>query len=48
MWQQLDCDARLQREPQLVARDMFPWVEVTIGAGDNGKPSPRLQRPEHR
>ena len=32
MWQQLDCSAALGT----CNHDLFPWVEVTIGAGSNG------------
>jgi phospholipase C len=32
MWQQLDCNAFIGCQ-----NDLFPWVEVTIGAGANGK-----------
>ena len=35
MWQQLDCNAVTS-----CLNDLFPWVEVTIGAGNNGKPQP--------
>ncbi len=39
MWQQLDCTAAAAtwRNPSGCAADLFPWVEVTIGAGSNGK-----------
>ncbi|HKT73031.1 MAG TPA: alkaline phosphatase family protein [Steroidobacteraceae bacterium] len=42
MWQQLDCDARASsfRNPSGCRSDLFPWVEVTIGAGSNGAPQP--------
>ena len=35
MWQQLDCNAATS-----CLSDLFPWVEVSIGAGNNGKPQP--------
>jgi phospholipase C len=42
MWQQLDCDAHSATwwNPSGCKSDLFPWVEVTIGAGSNGKPQP--------
>jgi phospholipase C len=42
MWQQLDCDAAAAtaHNGSGCARDLFPWVEVTIGAGSNGKAQP--------
>jgi phospholipase C len=42
MWQQLDCNAELatRRNPSGCKSDLFPWVEVTIGAGNNGKAQP--------
>ena len=42
MWQQLDCSAAnaLPGNPSGCKADLFPWVEVTIGAGSNGKPQP--------
>jgi phospholipase C len=42
MWQQLDCsssDATRSNNSGCRA-DLFPWVEVTVGAGTNGKPQP--------
>jgi len=27
-------------EPECCLADLFPWVEVSIGAGGNGKPQP--------
>jgi phospholipase C len=38
MWQQLDCnvDFATQWNPSGCRADLFPWVETTIGAGDNG------------
>jgi phospholipase C len=35
MWQQLYCNAVIG-----CLNDLFPWVEVTVGAGTNGKPPP--------
>jgi len=42
MWQQLDCDAGAadQFNGWGCASDLFPWVEVTVGAGSNGKAQP--------
>jgi phospholipase C len=42
MWQQLDCDIRAAtpHNPSGCRNDLFPWVEVTVGAGSNGKPQP--------
>jgi phospholipase C len=44
MWQQFDCDAAAadKADRSGCAADLFPWVEVTIGAGSNGaaQPSP--------
>ena len=42
MWQQLDCSAgqATERNPSGCLSNLFPWVEVTIGAGSNGKPQP--------
>ena len=38
MWQQLDCNAdnATASDPSGCQRDLFPWVETTIGAGSNG------------
>jgi len=38
MWQQLDCDASQAyfENPSGCAATLFPWVEVTVGAGTNG------------
>ena len=38
--QQANCDASktTDQEPAGCANDLYPWVEVTIGAGSNGKP----------
>jgi phospholipase C len=40
MWQQLDCNHAYSTEnnPSGCKSDLFPWVEVTIGAGSNGTP----------
>jgi phospholipase C len=42
MWQQADCKAALAtlKNPSGCRSDLFPWVEVTIGAGSNGFPQP--------
>ena len=42
MWQQLDCSsANISAQNGSGCRaDLFPWVEVTIGAGSNGFPQP--------
>jgi phospholipase C len=42
MWQQLDCSAQHFnfQNPGGCKADLFPWVEVTVGAGTNGKPQP--------
>jgi phospholipase C len=38
MWQQTDCSVALSTasNPSGCANDLFPWVEVTIGAGSDG------------
>jgi phospholipase C len=38
MWQQLDCNAThiTYKNPSGCDAGLFPWVEVTVGAGDNG------------
>ncbi len=43
MWQQLDCNADYSTEWNASGcrADLFPWVEVTIGAGSNGKAQPK-------
>jgi phospholipase C len=43
MWQQLDCNALYATtdNPSGCLADLFPWVEVSIGAGSNGKPQPQ-------
>lgn len=40
--QQADCDASKATDmnPSGCQNDLYPWVEVTIGAGSNGKPQP--------
>jgi len=42
MWQQEDCSIAYFNllNPTGCAKDLFPWVEVTIGAGSNGNPQP--------
>ncbi len=42
MWQQLDCNAAYatRENPSGCKSDLFPWVEVSVGAGANGKPAP--------
>jgi len=42
MFQQLDCDVTYATaaNPSGCRADLFPWVEVTVGAGTNGKPQP--------
>jgi len=42
MWQQLDCDAAVATDANGwgCLADLFPWVEVTVGAGSNGKAEP--------
>jgi phospholipase C len=42
MWQQLDCNARhaSPANPSGCISDLFPWVEVSVGAGSNGQPRP--------
>ena len=39
MWQELDCNAfyATLASPSGCLSDLFPWVEVTVGAGTNGK-----------
>ena len=41
-WQQSDCNVAYATpaNPSGCAMDLFPWVEVTVGAGSNGKPQP--------
>ncbi len=42
MWQQLDCSnaASTAANPSGCQNDLFPWVEVTVGAGSNGAAQP--------
>jgi phospholipase C len=42
MWQQLDCSAQAatRKNPSGCRNDLFPWVETTIGAGNNGVAQP--------
>jgi phospholipase C len=42
MWQQLDCNAAAadQKNGWGCTSDQYPWVEVTVGAGSNGKGQP--------
>jgi phospholipase C len=42
MWQQADCSAThaTAANPAGCLNDLFPWVEVTFGAGSNGQPQP--------
>jgi phospholipase C len=42
MWQQLDCSAEHSTwlNPPGCDGDLFPWVEVTVGAGTNGLAQP--------
>ena len=42
MWQQMDCNARqaTPANPSGCLADLFPWVEVSVGHGENGKPQP--------
>ncbi len=42
MWQQLDCSAKraTKTNPSGCNAKLFPWVEVTVGAGTNGLPQP--------
>src|ERR1700693_3301767 len=41
-WQQSDCNIKYAtaKNPSGCKADLFPWVEVTVGAGTNGKPQP--------
>lgn len=41
-WQQSDCSVKsaTPANPSGCLNDLFPWVEVTIGAGNNGAPQP--------
>jgi phospholipase C len=42
MWQQFDCRAAnaTKQNPSGCLGDLFPWVEVTVGAGSNGLAQP--------
>ena len=42
MWQQLDCNASQAylENPSGCTATLFPWVEVTVGAGTNGITQP--------
>jgi phospholipase C len=42
MWQQTDCSTShaSSSNPSGCLNDLFPWVEVTVGAGSNGQPQP--------
>jgi phospholipase C len=42
MWQQLDCSVShaTRANPSGCRADLFPWVEVTMGAGNNGVTQP--------
>lgn len=42
MWQQADCAVghATLANPGGCRMDLFPWVEVTVGAGSNGRPQP--------
>ena len=42
MWQQFDCNATnaTPQNPSGCRGDLFPWVEVTVGAGTNGLSQP--------
>jgi len=42
MWQELDCNINYsdRTNPSGCKNDLFPWVEVTVGAGANGLPRP--------
>ena len=42
MWQQLDCSVEhaTRERPSGCDSKLFPWVEVTVGAGTNGLPQP--------
>lgn len=44
MFQQLDCnvDYATYTNPSGCKADLFPWVEVTVGAGANGLPQPSI------
>jgi phospholipase C len=42
MWQQMDCNVATATptNPSGCQMDLFPWVEVSVGAGSNGKAPP--------
>ena len=42
MWQQFDCNAAnaTKSDPSGCRNDLWPWVEVSVGAGTNGSPQP--------
>jgi phospholipase C len=42
MWQQLDCSAQAatSHNPSGCRADLFPWVETSMGAGNNGATQP--------
>ncbi|MFP5228157.1 MAG: alkaline phosphatase family protein [Acidobacteriota bacterium] len=42
MWQQADCSTAYSTvwDPAGCRKDLFPWVEVSVGAGSNGKQPP--------
>ncbi len=42
MWQQTDCAVShaSERNPSGCLNDLFPWTEVSVGAGANGSPQP--------
>ena len=42
MWQETDCSSShiTAANPSGCLNDLFPWVEVTVGAGTNGKTQP--------
>lgn len=42
MWQELDCnvDQATPENPSGCLADLFPWVEVSVGAGKNGETQP--------
>jgi len=43
MWQQADCNRAYATDdnPSGCKNDLFPWVEVSVGAGANGAPRPQ-------
>lgn len=42
MWQQFDCNAAnaTRSNPSGCRNDLWPWIEVSVGAGTNGSPQP--------